>query len=162
MDEDGADDVHENDTEVYSFTTSDPGVLDTFVLVDANCGDLGELTWIVLFDSATGSGKFSCYFEDDAELPIGHPADPTQVYLEIRDDDGDTGIDFENVLVRNVDPVADIGPDRNIDEGDVVTFDAVVTDQGPADTFPGTGWLVECSYGQIETGQHVPLRVHAD
>ena len=105
-----------------------------------------------MFDPATGSGSFECYFEDDDDDPPVTQVAPSQVYLEITDDDGDTGIDFINVLVRNVDPEADLGGDRFVNEGDLVSFAAIVTDQSPADTFPGTFWEADCSYGPPVNG----------
>ncbi len=143
----GPNDVNEASTHLYSFTTTDPGVADTFVLMDASCGTLGDLAWVDPFDPADGSGSFNCYFEDDA--PSGTPADPTTVRVELQDDDGDTGIYEIPTLVRNLDPSADIGADQAVNEGTLVSFSASVTDPSPADTFPGTLWQVSASNGQV-------------
>jgi hypothetical protein len=44
-----------------------------------------------------------------------------------------------------------------VDEGDLVEFDAIVTDQGPNDTFVGNVWLVTCDYGQTEEQGFFPF-----
>ena len=74
----------EGTTETYSFTWTDPGIFDTFSLVDANCGVLGTLSDLV-FDGSTKSGSFKCYFADDD--PSISSADPTTIHVEV-DDDG--------------------------------------------------------------------------
>jgi subtilisin family serine protease len=154
----GADDVFEGTTHVYSFTTTDPGVEDTFTLVGADCGINGAVSdpvWIDAFDSSDGSGSFSCTFPDDN--PTGTLTGNSTVHVEVADDDDGHSIYDINVLIRNVDPVADIGADRDADEGDLVSFHADVTDQGVGDTFVGTGWQAVCSWGQTEGGSTFDL-----
>ena len=46
------------------------------------------------------------------------------------DDDGGVGSDTVLVTVNNVAPIVDVGPDKQADEGNLVTFAADVTDPG--------------------------------
>ena len=68
---------------------------------------------------------------------------PTHVYqddglyvvtLTVADDDGGISMDDLFMTIHNSPPVVDIGPDHTIDEGDSITFSAVITDPG-SDTF---------------------------
>jgi hypothetical protein len=143
----GPDDVDEATTQTYEFTTTDPGIEDTFTLEEVDCGANGEnLTWIDAFDPDDGSGKFSCDFPDDN--PTGTPVGNSTVHVMIADDDGGESIFDINVLIRNLDPDADIGGNRTVNEGDLVAFAATVTDPSSEDTFPGTLYGISCSSGQ--------------
>lgn len=99
----------------FEGTFSDPGVLDTHT-IRWNFGD-GTQTNNVL--------------------------DPTHIYkdngkykvtLDVTDKDGDVGSANIDVLVRNLPPVAGLGPARLISEGELTTFNVSVTDPGANDT----------------------------
>jgi PKD repeat protein len=56
------------------------------------------------------------------------------VTLQVGDGQGGVATDDATVTVNNVSPIADAGPDRTVDEGEIVTFTGAATDPG-ADTF---------------------------
>ena len=107
--------ANEGDIVTFEGTFSDPGVLDTHT-IRWNFGDGTETSNVL---------------------------DPTHVYkdngtykvtLDVTDKDGDIGSANIDVLIRNLPPVADLGPARLISEGVLTTFDSSITDPGANDT----------------------------
>ncbi|MFH1921247.1 MAG: PKD domain-containing protein, partial [Planctomycetota bacterium] len=107
--------VDEGDPVSFSGSFTDPGVLDTHT-IQWNFGD---------GDTATGS------------LTPGHTYADNDVYtvtLTVTDNDGGVGVDTLTVTVGNVAPTVNAGPDRSVDEGDLVSFSGSFTDPGVLDT----------------------------
>jgi len=104
--------VDEGDVVSFSGTASDPSPLDTL-----------SSTW-----------NFG-----DSSPPVTGTLTPPHVYcdngvyivtLMVEDDDGGSDTDTMTVMVNNVAPVADAGPDRIADEGREISFSASVDDPG--------------------------------
>jgi PKD repeat protein len=74
---------------------------------------------------------------------IANGIDVTHIYadndvysttLTVMDDSGDSDTDSLLVTILNANPIAEIGPDRTVDEGIPITFDGNASDPGAADT----------------------------
>ncbi len=84
----------EGDTNSYSFTTSDPGSADTFVLDSVSCGANGTES-NQSFNALTGAGSFDCTWSDNGSSTVS---------VTVKDDDGGSDIDSITVAVANVAP----------------------------------------------------------
>jgi PKD repeat protein len=84
---------------------------------------------------------------------------PYTVAVRVTDDDGSTDIAKLAVIVNNVAPTVNAGPDKTADEGDVVNFSGSFTDPGLADTH-----TIEWDFGDSTTavGTLTPSHVYAD
>jgi PKD repeat protein len=97
---------------------SDPGVLDTHAVT---------VDW---GDGATGDALDASHvYADNGTYTVT---------VCVTDDDGSAGCDTLNVVVENVAPTVDAGPDQTLDEGTEVVVSASVTDQGARDVVTTT------------------------
>ena len=117
----GATPVNEGDTVTYSYTLTDAGSADSFVLVLEDC-DGGTLSSNADFNPADGSGSFECTFADG---PASH-----DVSVTVNDDDGGSGSDTLSVSVLNVKPTISLSGPATADEGDTETYSFLVSDPG--------------------------------
>jgi PKD repeat protein len=101
---------------------TDAGSLDTFEYqFDCDNNGVYEIGWQT-------SSNAQCTFDDDTGGPF-------TVRVQVRDDDGgQSGPATTTVNVNNVTPSVDIS-DQSGDEGSPVSFSAIITDPGTADTF---------------------------
>ncbi|MFX1416383.1 MAG: OmpL47-type beta-barrel domain-containing protein, partial [Promethearchaeota archaeon] len=99
---------------IFAGDFNDPGWLDTHTIQ----WDFG--------DGSTAGGSLT--------PPHTYADDGTYcVLLTVTDDDGGVGTDSLVVMVQNVAPVAQAGPDRTIDEDQETTFDASGSSDAPSD-----------------------------
>jgi PKD repeat protein len=113
--------VDEGDTVYFSGTFSDPGSADTHTIL----WDFG--------DGHTASGTLI----------------PTHVYCDngmytvtftVTDDDGESDSNTLTVRVNNAGPIADVGPDQTVNEGDTVDFSGAAIDPGSCDSIVSYEW----------------------
>ena len=122
--------VDEQDTRIYSFSSSDPGD-DTFTLVGKSCGVNGILS-NVTFDTSAGAGSFECTFPDGFAI--------STVSVEVADSDGAvSNTDTLGVVVNNVAPDVEAGNGQTASEGSLLELDpSTFSDSGfdfpPAET----------------------------
>ncbi len=134
--------VDEGDTVAFSGEFWDPGILDTHT-IEWNFGDGSPIV----------SGTLT----------------PTHIYLEngvytviltVVDDDGGIGTGTIIVIVSNVAPLVDAGPDQDADEGAEVVFMGSFTDPGILDTH-----TIEWNFGDgspIVSGTLTPTHTFGD
>src|SRR5439155_14380939 len=90
----GAGSANEGDTNHYTFTTSDPGVNDTFSVVSESCGLNGTLS-NAAFTSSTGAGSFDCTFPDGPKS--------STVSIQVKDsDNANSNTDTIGVTIANM------------------------------------------------------------
>jgi len=94
---------------------SDPGWLDTHA-IEWDFGDGSQKDTESLIPTHT--------YADDGTYTVS---------LMVTDDDGGVGTDSVLVMVQNVNPIAQAGPDQTIDEDQVVTFDASASSDTASD-----------------------------
>jgi len=126
--------ANEGDTKSYSFTTSDPDVLDTFSLVSQSCGANGTLS-NAAFNLTTGAGSFDCLFPDG-------PASST-VSVQVKDsDDANSNIDSIGVTIANVAPTVTLTGPTSAEEGSPVVLVGSATDPAGANDTISYDWSV--------------------
>jgi len=134
--------AYEGDTVNFSGSFTDPGLADTHT-IEWSFGD----------GSPTASGTLtpSHVYADDGVYTVT---------LTVTDDDGRTTSDTLEVIVNNVPPAVEAGPDQTVNEGDTVNFSGSFTDQGSAG--PHT---IEWDFGDgspAASGTLTPSHVYAD
>ncbi|MFZ0546688.1 MAG: PKD domain-containing protein, partial [Candidatus Promineifilaceae bacterium] len=124
--------VNEGQQAEFVGTFTDPGTNDTH-----------DTSWVVVDSGGmtvgSGSGLTFDFTPDDN--------DTFTVTFSVTDDDGGMGSTDVALTSLNVAPTADAGPDQMAAAGTVVTFTAIFTDPGTADTHTFL-WEVEASNGQ--------------
>ncbi len=131
--------VYEGDVvELTSSTFTDAGTGDTH----AATIDWGDGTVEPGFvDQAVGSVAGSHVYADDGAYTVR---------VTVTDDDGNSGFDEFVVTVPNRPPIVDVGPDRDMYEGDVVELaSSTFTDAGTADTHEA---MIDWGDGTVEPG----------
>jgi len=123
-------------------------------VVDPGTADTHTCLWSVVSDGvvyAGGTGAAFNFTPNDNGTYV--------VSLTVTDDDGGIGIDSETIVVLNVAPTVDAGPDRTVDEGTIISFSGSFSDAGPADTH-----MVTWSFGDGGTasGTLAPTHAYAD
>jgi len=111
--------INEGESIEFEATFTDAGWLDTHI-ASWNWGDATPIEVGVVTEEnnepfSTGSVTGSHIFGDNGEYTIA---------LTVTDDYGASGIDTADIIVLNVAPIANSGPDRTVYEGDLVEFDA--------------------------------------
>lgn len=86
--------------------------------------DWGDGTPVSFFDVATSPLPASHAYADDGVYTVS---------VTITDDDGGEDAGQFQITVRNAAPVVEAGPDRTVDEGDVLVMESTYFDQGAAD-----------------------------
>lgn len=111
-------------------TFTDPGTGDTFTAtVDWDVNDAIPPETVVV-DPVAGTITGSHVYGDDGTF---------NARLVLSDDDGGTVIDDFVVVVGNVAPIVDAGPDQqNVPEGTTVTINATFIDPGVGETYTAT------------------------
>jgi PKD repeat protein len=117
---------------------------------DAGAGDTHTFTW----DFGDGTPPATSL----ATEHVFKAAGSFTVTLTVRDDDGGVGSDALTVVVADVAPLVEAGPDRAALEGQVVSFSGTVTDQGAAQ--PQIRW--DFGDGTSTEGTLNPQHVYAD
>ncbi|MBK9051528.1 MAG: DUF11 domain-containing protein [Chloroflexi bacterium] len=144
--------VNENDAAALTANLIDPGVLDTFAVV-VDWGDGITET----FNYGAGTTTISethTYLDDD---PTGTPSDPYSVTVSIADDDTGTGTGAAALIVSNVAPTANAGPDQTVTFATPVNFAGSFTDPGTLDTHE-LSW--DMGDGTIITGTLTPSHLY--
>jgi len=108
--------VNEGDTVNFSGSFIDPGAVDSHTLE----WDFGDGS-----PPVSGSLTPSHAYVDDGTYTVT---------LTVTDDDGGVGADTLTVMVNNVPPAVDAGPDQTVNEGNTVNFSGSFTDPGAADS----------------------------
>ena len=122
--------IDEDETVTVSGSITDPGTQDTFS-VNIDWGDGSSDTYSYPAGS-TAYSETHQYLDDD---PSGTSFDDYTITVTVTDDDTGSSDDEEKiVMVYNVDPVTDAGPDQTVNVGDVVLFSGSFTDHGTLDT----------------------------
>jgi PKD repeat protein len=127
--------VHEGDTVQFQGTATDPATCETRTYA----WDFG--------DGATSTGSLSPTHE--------YCSEGTYLVTLTVTDDGTPLSDTLTIVVENVPPVANAGPDQVADEGATVQFTGSVTDAGSCDTF-----TYEWDFGDGGTGSGTLTPTH--
>ena len=122
----------------------------------------GSLTDAGVLDTHTIKWEFGDGETEEGTLTPQHAYGDNGVYtvtLTVTDDDGGIGTDTLEVAVSNVAPVAEAGPDQEVDEGSAVTFSGSLTDAGVLDTH-----TIEWDFGDesAATGTLKPTHAYGD
>ena len=94
--------------------------------------DPGLDTWTATVDYGDGSGTQPLALSGQA-FSLNHSYGDNGVYtitITITDDDGGIGVDTAIIIVNNVPPTVDIGPDIEVFAGDTVDFSGTFSDPG--------------------------------
>ena len=105
----------------------EPGSLDTHTAsVDWGDGDVDTYdSGDVIYGPGGGQITGSHAYGDDGVYTVT---------LTVTDDEGESDVCWLTVTVLNVAPVVDLGPDRSVDEGDLVELHGAYSDPGWLDT----------------------------
>jgi hypothetical protein len=122
--------VDENSTATLEAAFSDPGELDTYDAV-VLWGDGSQDNFTVTAGVRVFTGTHQ-YLDDDPES--GTPADIFTVTVILVDDDSGETITFTSIVVNNVPPVVDAGPDASGVVGEPISFSGAFSDVGSLDT----------------------------
>lgn len=133
--------------------------------------DPGADTWVATVDYGDGSGIKPLTLNPDKTFDLSHVYSDNSTYtviVSVMDDDGDVGSDAVLVMVKNVAPSVNAGPDWTIHSGDMVSVNATFTDTGTQDTHtasidwddgtpPEPGVVTESGGSGNVTGTHTYL-----
>src|SRR5439155_754562 len=136
----GAGSANEGDTNHYTFTTSDPGVNDTFSVVSESCGLNGTLS-NAAFTSSTGAGSFDCTFPDGPKS--------STVSVQVKDsDNASSNTSSITVTIANVAPTATFNAPASVNEGSSIGLSLTSpSDPSSADTSAGFTYAFDCGSG---------------
>ncbi|MBI4297409.1 MAG: hypothetical protein HY676_02625, partial [Chloroflexi bacterium] len=127
--------INENGTAAVSGTISDPGTKDSFTIAIA--WGLSEGSTVLSLPA--GSTFYSAAHQYLDDNPTGTASDVYNISVTVTDDDTGVGSATTTVVVNNVAPVVEAGPDQTVPWGGVVSLaPASFTDVGTRDTYTAT------------------------
>ena len=141
----------------------------TVLWLTATVADFGTLTPPVSYTWEFGDGIFATgqtadglisvshvYPDDD---PSGSPSDQYETALKVTDASGGIGNAAATVTVYNVVPVVDAGPDRSVDEGEILSLvETIFYDQGVKDTHTSSWATIDWDDGTPIEGRTIGVR----
>jgi uncharacterized repeat protein (TIGR01451 family) len=121
--------INENGSTTLTGSIVDPGTLDPFTLV-INWGD-GAVMTSTYAAGTTAFSRTHTYLDDN---PTATPADTYTVSLAITDDDSGSSVTTTHLVVSNLPPTVNAGPDQFAIDGTPIHFSGLFTDTGTLDT----------------------------